>query len=98
VRLFPLYDMKPVAMEMCRRLPATREAWSETLVIGRSCSEATTREKNLADKSYLLRKSDRQLHANHLPHCVSHSLRAGQSYKAGKLLITGERPADELLF
>ena len=92
--------MKPGAMEMRRRLHAAREAWNGTLVIGRSCSEATTRtrEKNLADKSYLLRKSERQLHANHLPHCVSHSLRAGQSYKAGKLLITGERPADELLF
>jgi hypothetical protein len=66
--------MKLGALEMRRRLPAAREAWSGALVIGRSCSQATTREKNLADKSYLLRKGERQLHANYLPHCVSHSL------------------------
>ena len=71
MRLFPSYAMKPCVLVMRWRLPA---AWNGTLVMGRSCSEATTHNKNLADKSYLLRKGERQLHAKHLPHCVSHSL------------------------
>ena len=74
MRLFPSYAMKPGVLATRWRLPV---AWNGTLVMGRSCSEATTHKKNLADKSYLLRKGERQLHENHLPHCVSHSLRYG---------------------